>query len=305
MTMIENDGTSKRAGSRRALRSLALACAVAGSCVTVLAIDLVPLWNFGDPAASEQRFKAALSTASGDDALILQTQIARTHGLRNDFETARRILREIEPRIATAGAEVRIRHALETGRTYASAVHPTEALTADAKQRARNAFLAAYEVARVAHQDGLAVDALHMMAFVVTEPIDQLKWGQQALALAERSSQPAARAWEASLRNNVGYALHQLGRYEDALVEFRRAVVLREKGSNAEALREARWMEAWTLRALDRIDEALAIQHRLEADGAAAGTPNRDVFEELELLYRARGDAERAAHYARRKADAR
>ena len=144
-----------------------------------------------------------------------------------------------------------------------------------------------------------------MMAFVDTEPIDQLKWGQQALALAERSTQPAARAWEASLRNNVGYALHQLGRYEDALVEFRRAVVLREKGSNAAALREARWMEAWTLRALDRIDEALAIQHRLEADGAAAGTPNRDVFEELELLYRARGDAERAAHYARRKADAR
>ena len=88
----------------------------------------MPLWNFGDPAASEQRFKAALSTASGDDALILQTQIARTHGLRNDFETARRILREIEPRIATAGAEVRIRHALETGRTYASAVHPPEAL---------------------------------------------------------------------------------------------------------------------------------------------------------------------------------
>jgi tetratricopeptide (TPR) repeat protein len=303
--MIDDHATFRPSGFRPTLRSFALACAVAGSCAGVRAIDLVPLWNFGDPAASEQRFKAALSNASGDDALILQTQIARTHGMRNDFETARRILREIEPRIATAGAEARIRHALETGRTYASAAHAPQAQTDDAKERARTSFLAAYEAAKVAHQDGLAVDALHMMAFVDTAPIDQLKWGQQALALAERSSQPAARAWEASLRNNVGHALHQLGRYEDALVEFRRAIVLREKGSNAEALGAARWMEAWTLRALGRVDDALAIQHRLEADGAATGASNRYVFEELELLYRAKGDTERAADYARRKAGAR
>jgi hypothetical protein len=54
-----------------------------------MALELAPLWNFSDPAASEQRFRAALESTRGDDALILQTQIARTHGLRGDFARAR------------------------------------------------------------------------------------------------------------------------------------------------------------------------------------------------------------------------
>jgi hypothetical protein len=55
----------------------------------VMAIDLEPLWDFKRPELSEQRFKAALEKASGDDTLILQTQIARTHGLRKNFDAAR------------------------------------------------------------------------------------------------------------------------------------------------------------------------------------------------------------------------
>lgn len=112
------------------------------------------------------------------------------------------------------------------------------------------------------------------------------------------SSQPAAKRWEASVRNNIGYALHQL--YPEALAQFERALAIRERGSNASATRTARWMVAWTLRALQRDDEALALQLRLEAEGDAAGQPDRYVFEELELLYRACGDVQRAAHYAAR-----
>jgi len=53
-----------------------------------------------------------------------------------------------------------------------------------------------------------------------------------------------------------------------------------------------------SLRALNRIDEALEIQLRLEREGEAAGTPSPYVFEELELLYRAKGDQKRADQYA-------
>ena len=105
----------------------------------------------------------------------------------------------------------------------------------------------------------MAIDALHMLAFVDTEPADQLKWGQRALAIALASSQPSAKNWEASLRNNVGYALHELGRYEEALDQFKQAVVLRERGTDPQAIRIAYWMVGWTLRALNRVDEALAI----------------------------------------------
>jgi hypothetical protein len=92
------------------------------------AIDLAPLWNFSDVPGSEQRFRDALATTTGDDALILQTQIARTYGLRNDFPKAREILHGIEPQLAFAGAEARARHALELGRTYASAAHPAASI---------------------------------------------------------------------------------------------------------------------------------------------------------------------------------
>jgi len=265
---------------------------------SLMAIDLAPLWNFSDPAASEQRFRAALASARGDDVLILQTQIARTYGLRGNFARAREILDGIEPALHSAGAEVRVRHALELGRSWASATHPDASQTPDAKARARAAYQRAFELAQAAQLDGLAIDALHMLAFVDTASADQLKWGQRALALVETSPQPAAKAWEASLRNNVGLALHQLGRFDEALAQFQRALVLRERGTDAEATRIAHWMVAWTLRALGRADDALAIQLQLERECDAARAPDRYVYDELELLYRARGDADRARSYA-------
>ena len=57
---------------------------------------------------------------------------------------------------------------------------------------------------------------------------------------------------------------------------------------------------ARTLRSLNRIDDALAIQLRIERENDAAGAPKAYVFEELELLYQAKGDGERARHYAGR-----
>ena len=264
----------------------------------LMALDLAPLWNFSDPAASEQRFRAALASARGDDVLILQTQIARTYGLRGNFARAREILDGIEPALHSAGAEVRVRHALELGRSWASATHPDASQTPDAKARARAAYQRAFELAQAAQLDGLAIDALHMLAFVDTASADQLKWGQRALALVETSPQPAAKAWEASLRNNVGLALHQLGRFDEALAQFQRALVLRERGTDAEATRIAHWMVAWTLRVLGRADDALAIQLQLERECDAARAPDRYVYDELELLYRARGDADRARSYA-------
>ena len=266
-----------------------------------MAIDFASLWDFSRPDLSEQRFKEALAKASGDDVLILQTQIARTYGLRQDFESARKLLKQIEPDLKTAGPEARARHALEWGRTYASAKHTPEQLTAENKAQAKAAYETALSTARANQLDALAIDAIHMFAFLDTAPADQLKWGEAALAVVLASSQAEARRWEGSVRNNIGYALHQLGRYEDALAQFRQAVEVRARGNNPEATRVAHWMVAWTLRSLNRIDEALNIQLRLEQENAAAGKPDVYVFEELEALYKTKGDAQRAAHYGQLK----
>ncbi len=268
---------------------------------SAMAIELAPLLDFSKPELSEQRLRAALVTANRDDALILQTQIARSYGLRRDFARAQEILKSIEPQIQTASAEARVYHALEFGRTLASATHPPESQTPEVKELARSAYLRAFELAKAERLDGLAVDALHMLAFVDTAPLDQLKWGQEALAIVEASPQPPAKKWEASLRNNVGYALHQLGRYNEALVQFGQAVVLRERAQDAEATRAAHWMVAWTLRALNRTDEALEIQLRLERECDAAGASDPYVIEELEILYRGKGDDVRAKQYSEKR----
>ena len=282
-------------------RLLASPVFVAITTQNAMAIDLIPLWDFSKPELSEQRFRAALETAKGDDALILQTQIARTHGLRKDFAKAQAVLVAIEPQIKTAGHEARARYALELGRTYASATHSRELLTDAAKTQARSAFTEALAIAKSAKSgelDALAIDAIHMFAFIDTAPADQLKWAQEALTVSVASNQPAARRWEGSIRNNLGMALHGLGRFEEALAQFKQALAIREQGSNAGQIRVANWMVAWTLRAMNRLNESLEIQLRLEKECAAADDPDPYVFEELETLYRAKGNEERANYYA-------
>jgi len=262
------------------------------------AVDIGALWDFNDPAASEARFRAALQSAQGDDALVLHTQIARTHGLRRDFAQARNVLQGIAPAVEKAGFEARARHQLELGRSYASATHTPQSQTTEAREAARRAFRAAADAARAGGLDGLHIDALHMMAFVDTAPADQLRWAEAGLEIAEASSQRGAKAWEATLRHNAGVALNELGRHDEALAQFRRALALHEAAGRAVPTRIAHWMIAHTLRRVGRLDEALAMQLKLEAEWQATGDRDGHVFEELELLYCAKGDEARARHYA-------
>ena len=225
------------------------------------AIDLSPLWDFQNPAVSEQRFRAALATANADDQLILQTQIARTYGLRRDFLTARELLVDIAAAQANGSAEAQARYQLELGRTYASATHPQPMLDRDI---AKSHYQKAFEIAERARLDYLAVDALHMMPFVETDPAKKVEWNERAIAFVMKSDQPDAKRWEGSLRNNIGYALHVKGDYENALREFRLSRAAFEAADRRKEVRIADWMIAWTLRAQKMYREALLIQQRIE-----------------------------------------
>lgn len=266
-----------------------------------MTIDVSTLWDYSKPEISEERFRSALSTASADDAAILKTQIARTYGLRRNFSEAQQILAELEPQIRNASNEAKANYYLELGRTYSSATHPPESQTTEVRELARSAFMRAFELARTRKLDSLAIDALHMMTFVDTAPDEQVEWNRKALALMQSSSQPNAKKWAGSLHNNTGYALHRLGRYEDALSEFKLALAAHEKGGNPQHIRIAHWMVAWTLRFLGRLKEAIEIQLRLEKECDEAGEPDLYVFEELELLYEGVGEKEKSEHYATRR----
>jgi len=59
-------------------------------------IDISKLWDFSDPELSEERFRSTLETASPDDALILQTQIARTLRALDQLDEALEIQLRLE-----------------------------------------------------------------------------------------------------------------------------------------------------------------------------------------------------------------
>lgn len=262
-----------------------------------MALDVLGMWNFRDPAGTEQKFRTALKTAKGDDALILQTQIARTYGLRKDFAQAQAILKEVELQLPKAGVEPNVRYWLEWGRTLSSAAHAKETQTDGVRAQARAAFDRAFTLADKAGLGYLAVDALHMRCFAQIDPKVMLELDLNTLAYMEAAKDPEARKWAASMRNNVGWSLHKAGRYEEALAQFQLALAEREKQGKIENIRIAYWMIAWTLRALKRTDEAIAIQTRLEREWDADGKPDPYVYEELAALYKDKGDTEKAAHY--------
>jgi tetratricopeptide (TPR) repeat protein len=253
-------------------------------------IDLDALWDFGQPALSEERFREALTTAAGDDALVLRTQLARAIGLQRRFEECAEELAVVE--MALAGSDgiaapiVRVYLELERGRQLRSSGNPE-----DAKAH----FLAALDLAESAQLDFLSADAAHMMA--ITEPGEaQIPWAERAIAIAEASDDPRAQKWVAPIANNLGWTLHDLGRHEEALALFAQALAEREKRGDAGPLRIARWTVARGMRSLGRHEEALAIQWELAKNGPEDGY----VEEELgELLLATGHEDEARPHFAR------
>lgn len=255
------------------------------------ALDLDALWDFGRPEVSEQRFRqalAALPEGRGDDALVLRTQIARTHSLRREFEAAHRELDALEPLLAAAGPAPRVHAWLERGRSFRSAGEPA---------RAEAPFRQAFELADRERLEFLAGDALHMLALVQPTPAGAIDYNRRVVAYAQNARDPRARRWQAVALNNIGVTLNDGGRHAEALPVLREALAAYEAAGRPHNVRIARWMVAHTLRLLGQLDEALLMFRALEAEWAAAGSQDHHVFAEIAEIHAARGDADRAAYY--------
>jgi tetratricopeptide (TPR) repeat protein len=229
--------------------------------------DLRSLWDFDDPAGSEQRFRAAADLAEGTDRLVLLTQVARALGLQERYDEGHALLDQL----AVTDDEVAARVSIERGRLLRSAGDP---------DAARLHFEAAEQHAT---GDALRIDALHMAA-LVAPPEERLAVNERALAIARASDEPDARAWDASLLNNIGMVHADAGDWSAALAAFEQALAARRRLGGAADVRVARWMVAWAMRHLGRTAEALAEQEALRAELDAIGATDPYVDEELALL---------------------
>ncbi|GAB4580302.1 MAG: tetratricopeptide repeat protein [Anaerolineales bacterium] len=256
-------------------------------------LDFDQWWNYNDPAGTEQRFRELLPQAeTGDDRSYhaqLLTQIARTLGLQRRFDEAHQVLDTVEPLLTNALETARIRYLLERGRVFNSSKHP---------EQARPLFLEAWGRAKAAHEDVYAVDAAHMLG-IVEKGQASLDWNMQAIAYAEHSESPRARAWLGALYNNTGWTYHDMGELEKALDLFERGVVFRQEKGEPTTLRIARWCVARCLRSLGRNAEALDIQLALLKENEETGQPDAYTHEELGELYWLAGVEEKARpHFA-------
>ena len=230
-------------------------------------MDEIPLfdelWDYNRPDETEARLRVLLS---GQDDEIdrsyqaqLLTQLARTHGLRQQFETAQALLDEAEQLVTADLPIARIRILLEQGRVLNSSK------TAD---RGYAQFQEAWQLAQAAQADFYAIDALHMLGIVAETPEAQLSWNLKALQLAEVTTHQRSQRWRGSLYNNIGWTYHDMGQYEQALTLFEKAQTFYADRGNSSYLSIARWTVARTYRSLGRLTEALAMQQALltEAD---------------------------------------
>lgn len=251
-----------------------------------MALDIDALWEYGDPAASEQRFRAALADARGDAALELQTQIARTYSLRQRFDDAHRLLDEITPQLAQAGTAPRVRVLLERGRSFNSAGD---------KPRARTLFEQAYTQAQAARLEGLAVDAAHMVAITHGGTEAALDWNRRGLALARASSDSKARSLIPAMLNNTAWDLLDMGRAAEALPWFDEALAGWRERARPMQLRIAQWSRAHVLRKLGRHADALAQLAALRAEHGDAAERDGYLHEEIGENLLASGRAADAA----------
>ncbi len=258
--------------------------------------EINKLWNYSDPAGTELKFKELLQVATEQGDVSYQgellTQIARTYSLRKMFDKAHETLNQVEQMPLEQYPLISVRYLLERGRAYNSA---------NEKFRARELFLKAWDMAKLEQLDYYAVDAAHMLAIAEHNPTVQLQWNEAAIRYAETAEDPAAMQWLGSLYNNTGWSHHDQGNFEKALKVFEKALVFRTVHNHPiNTILIAKWCVARAQRAVGNIDEALRLQQNLKAEYEKREL-NSDgyVFEELALLYDAKGDKAAAAAAAK------
>ncbi len=196
------------------------------------------LWNFDDPAGSEARFRAAVEdgTYDADEQAELATQLGRAIGLQGRYEEADALLDAVDADEPT----VAVRVLLERGRLLNSSGHAAMAVPL---------FEQAAELADHLSEEFLAVDALHMLA--IADSAHAESWTRSALEYASTVHDSRTKRWMVSLHNNLGWALHEAGRFTEALVEFQLAEQWAERVGTPQ-------QQEWAREAIDECEHSLA-----------------------------------------------
>jgi len=257
--------------------------------------DFDKLWNYGDPAATEEAFRAILPRAREpghkEYHLELLTQIARTHSLRGQFDEAHRILDDVERRLDDETKEARVRYLLERGRTFNSAGE---------KKKARALFEEAFEHGTKLGEDFHAIDAAHMVAIAAPDLETQLAWGRKGIELADKTKDKRAFGWKGALLNNIGYSLLEAKRFGEAKETFEELAAYERQRKNLRGESIAKWFLGHILRKEGKHEEALAAQRELLEEAVERKHDPGFIHEEIAECLLALGRADEAGPHFRK-----
>lgn len=174
------------------------------------------LWDFADPAASEQRFRSALEAGAFEGRAFdeaerreLATQLGRAIGLQGRFEEADALLDGID---TEPDPTIGVRVLLERGRLLNSSGHPAMAVPL---------FEQAAELGEHLGDEFLAADALHMLS--IADADHAVSWARAGIEYARGAHSARAQRWCVSLHGNLGWLFLDAGEPAQALVEFQLA----------------------------------------------------------------------------------
>jgi len=253
-------------------------------------------WRYQDPLATELVFKEyeKLLNVHDDRTLLPQlfTQLARCRSLLRDKDGSEAYLQTAHSLIESLDTSEqivpRIRYHLEKGRLL-------NALNIE--DRGAEDFLSAWNDAITNHCDFYAIDAAHMLG-IVKNGDESLDWNFKAMKHAEQSQDMKAKSWLGALYNNIGWTLHGLQRYDEALQCFLNDEAwYRERHRHEEAL-IAHWSMAKMLRLLNRPDEALRELYVIAEERKERNLPNDGYLsEEIAECLLAKGQVDHSAPF--------
>jgi tetratricopeptide (TPR) repeat protein len=230
-----------------------------------------------DLSQSEIKIRESLmleDRAGSPQRVELLTQLARVQGLLGKLTEAGATLllaNEALSKHSEPGSErAKVKFLIEQGRFFGLSMNPSQSLSYFAK---------AWELASQTNEVSLSIEAAVHLS-ISQPPKFQNEWLQRSLKLAEATDDEKGKLWLAPLYILNGWHLFDFRKYEEALTSFEKGVKLQVAEDGAKTLR-ARWSVGRTLRALNRIPEALAIQQGLKVELAAAGQVNGHVYLEI------------------------
>ncbi|MGE3681395.1 MAG: hypothetical protein AB7G93_06685 [Bdellovibrionales bacterium] len=211
----------------------------------------------------------------GENTVSLLTQLARVQALSGNLAEARATLDQAQQMLAelksAPDAVAQIRWLLEQGRVLCLSMSPS---------KANDFFVRAWTLGTETGHVFFAVDAALMLS-TIRPPRFQNEWLQRALSLAETAEEGPVRLWLAHLLFLQGWHFFDFRQFDEALACFDRALTQPIVVENEVKGRAIQWSRGRTLRALDRVEEALSIQLDLQRIMMRSGKVNGHVYLEI------------------------